>query len=348
MKKINKLISTIAVVALLAVGLINGASAAVDTYSADTTVDLTDSDFTILSGSTDGGLVVNANSIVVTLAAGDYFVVTSTTRGITVTGSVSGVSLGHNCSSGLVDTVILNSVTGAGSYTLAPSASQCTYTGGGGGGSNPTPTPTATPTATSTPTVTPVPTPTPSVVPGPATPAAPSGVTLYRVAGEHRVYVIKDGKKTWVKTAEEFTAAGYRWGDITEVSSASLAAFPDTVASSLIRAIGDSKVYIIADGKKTWIKTAEEFTAAGYKWSDILETTVESVASYPDASAISVKVVGTPTLRVRKSYTTASAILGSVKRNEVYTVIEKKNKWYKITMKSGTIGWISGAYTTEQ
>ena len=118
---------------------------------------------------------------------------------------------------------------------------------------------------------------------------------------------------------------------------------------TLYRAEGDSRVYVIKDGKKTWIKTAEDFIAAGYKWDDIIVTTPAVVAAYPDAAVtvVKVKVVGTPILRVRKSNTTASVMLTTVKRNETFTVLEQAKGWYKITTSGGIIGWISGAYTEE-
>ncbi len=144
------------------------------------------------------------------------------------------------------------------------------------------------------PTPTPVPaaTPTPAPLPGPATPSANSGVTLYR-------------------------------------------------------ADGDNKVYVVKNNIKQWIKTAEEFIAAGYKWSDIVVTTPAAVAAYSDGTIaiVKVKVANTSTLRVRKSNTTASAILGKVKKNETFTVLEEKSGWYKIATSDGAIGWISGAYT---
>ncbi len=217
-----------------------------------------------------------------------------------------------------------------------------------------------------TPTLVPTPTPTPvtpatPAVPGisPATPASPSGVTLYRAEGDHRVYVIKDNKKTWIKTAEEFNAKGYKWTDIVVTSPAVLAVFPDDIAAvvsssivTLYRADGDYKVYAVSNGVKQWIKTAAEFTSKGYKWTEIVVTAPETVASYPEgeviASAVTVKVINTPTLRVRKSNTTRSAILGNVKRSAVFTVLEENAGWYKITLSNGVIGWISGAYAVKQ
>jgi hypothetical protein len=178
-------------------------------------------------------------------------------------------------------------------------------------------------------------------------------VTLYKVEGDERVYVVKDGTKDWVKSAAEFEAAGYKWGDITTVSAGTLALYPDKTTPSgvtLYRAEGDDRVYAVKGTVKQWIKSADEFNAAGYKWSDITTTTASYLASLTDGTVgvLKVKVIGTDTLRVRKSNTTASVMLTTVKRNEVFVVMEEKIGWYKITTSTGIVGWISGAYTQEQ
>ena len=113
----------------------------VNTYSAATIIDLSSADFTISASSTDGGLVVNADSVVITTpAVAGTFTVTSATRGITISGSVTGVTVSQTCSSALLDTVTITFATGssAGDLTLTPNSGQCTYsTGGGGGGGAP-------------------------------------------------------------------------------------------------------------------------------------------------------------------------------------------------------------------
>ncbi len=210
-----------------------------------------------------------------------------------------------------------------------------------------------------TPTSTPA-TPATPATPGvsPATPASPSGVILYRAEGDNRVYVVKDGKKSWIKSAEEFNSKGYKWTNIVVTSPAAVAAFPDDTgtpavsgAVALYRAEGDFKVYAVSNGVKQWIKTATEFNSKGYKWTNIVVTAPATVASLPDgtvAADVTVKVVGTATLRVRKSNTTRSAVLGNVKRNATFTVLEENAGWYKITLPGGVIGWISGLYAAKQ
>ncbi len=173
---------------------------------------------------------------------------------------------------------------------------------------------------------------------------------LLRAKGDHKVYKIKEGKKYWIRTAKEFEDGGYNWDEIKEVSSETLTAYQDMISSTLLRAKGDHKVYKIKEGKKYWIRTAEEFNIAGYNWEEIEEVIAETLDSYPDSDSVAdlIKIVNASVLRVRSINSTIGDILGGVKNSEVYNIIEKKNGWYKIKMRSGKTGWVSGVYTEEQ
>jgi len=122
-------------------------------------------------------------------------------------------------------------------------------------------------------------------LPGPAEPNSNSGVTLYRVREQHRVYVIKNKKKHWIKSPKEFEDNGYSWSEIQEISAELLEEYPEaeTLVAELLRAVGSHKVYKLEGGKKHWIRTAGEFNAAGYKWGDIQEVSAETLASYQNA-----------------------------------------------------------------
>ncbi len=191
-----------------------------------------------------------------------------------------------------------------------------------------------------------------SDISNPTAPDENSGVILYRVPGDPRVYVIKNKKKQWIKSPKEFEDNGYDWKKIQEISAELLAKYPDAqqLVSELMRAIGDYKVYHIKNGKKQWIKTAEEFNASGYNWNDIQNVTPDTLAAYSDAQLADalVRIVNALNLRVRSASSTAGAVLDTVKKNETYTVVEKKNGWYKIKTKHGKEGWVSGKYAKEE
>ena len=122
-------------------------------------------------------------------------------------------------------------------------------------------------------------------LPGPTIPNPNSGVTLYRMPNDPRVYVIKNKKKRWIHTPKEFETNGYKWNEIQEISAELLEKYPDAedLVTELLRAIGDYKVYKLEGGKKHWIRTAGEFNAAGYSWDEIQEVSSETLASYQNA-----------------------------------------------------------------
>ena len=148
-------------------------------------------------------------------------------------------------------------------------------------------------------------------LPGPAEPNSNSGVTLYRVREQHRVYVIKNKKKHWIKSPKEFEDGGYSWSEIQEISAELLEEYPEaeTLVSELLRAVGSHKVYKLEGGKKHWIRTAGEFNAAGYKWGDIQEVSAETLASYQNA--------------------VLSDLLRAIGDHKVYRIKDGKKCWIK-------------------
>lgn len=46
--------------------------------------------------------------------------------------------------------------------------------------------------------------------------------SLLRAQGGDKVYVIKNGKAEWIKTLEEFNKAGYKWNQVTDITTAEL------------------------------------------------------------------------------------------------------------------------------
>lgn len=118
----------------------------------------------------------------------------------------------------------------------------------------------------------------------------------------------------------------------------------------LYRIPGDTKVYVIKNKTKRWIKTEKEFKDNGYDWSKIKDVTPEILATFTDAQLADalVKIVNAMNLRVRSADSATSAVLDTVKNSEVYQIVEKKNGWYKIKTKKGKEGWVSGKYAKEQ
>jgi uncharacterized protein YgiM (DUF1202 family) len=80
--------------------------------------------------------------------------------------------------------------------------------------------------------------------------------------------------------------------------------------------------------------------------SQDLEPTVSpKPTTYPQVSK-KIKIIDTETgyLNVRAEPDTTSLILEKVISNEEYEYTEEKDDWYKILLKSGNEGWVSGSY----
>lgn len=103
-------------------------------------------------------------------------------------------------------------------------------------------------------------------------------VMLIRAQGDPRVYVIHRNLKRHIPSVSVFNAYGYHWGDIQVVAPKTVDGYKTT---NLVRNAGDYKVYIIENGKKRWIQTAEEFERAGYNWNEVMEINAAEFDFYP-------------------------------------------------------------------
>lgn len=90
--------------------------------------------------------------------------------------------------------------------------------------------------------------------------------TLIRAEGGYKVYIIKDGYKRWIQSADIFKFYGHLGFEAVNVLSAeTIALYKD---AWLVRAEGDYKVYEInGDGTRHWLDiSAEQFSASGRMW----------------------------------------------------------------------------------
>lgn len=68
--------------------------------------------------------------------------------------------------------------------------------------------------------------------------------------------------------------------------SSSKEIFPNSSAPLLIRARGDSKVYLVKNGYKHWLSTPEIFNSYGYHWTEIKEIEPVEMEKYPTSTLI--------------------------------------------------------------
>jgi len=112
--------------------------------------------------------------------------------------------------------------------------------------------------------------------------------TLIKLPNNPRIFVIKNCKKQWIRTAEEFENSGYKWSDIKDTSKEVVDAYADYFESTtkLLRAAGHNKVYRVINGKRLWIPTVSAFNSQGLKWDDVQNTDETEIDKYPKIKLI--------------------------------------------------------------
>lgn len=167
-------------------------------------------------------------------------------------------------------------------------------------------------------------------------------VMLIRAQGDPRVYVIHNNIKKHIPSADVFNSYGYSWQDVQEVLSEVASGYK---MANLIKKIGDHKVYAIENGKKRWIKTAEEFVNAGYNWEDIMEVSQTEFGFYPEKEITKNVIINTDVLNIRNSSSLTGGIVGKAYLNNVYEVVAEEGEWLKIKLPGNKEGWVFAEYT---
>ncbi|MBP2477736.1 hypothetical protein JOF53_006608 [Crossiella equi] len=127
----------------------------------------------------------------------------------------------------------------------------------------------------------------------------PVGGTLLRapdavVGRPTSVWVVANGARVKFDSGEELTGAGYRWEDVQNVQEKVLLALPTALPErTLLRAPASATpqaVWAVVQGSRVKFATSEEFTAAGYRWEDVVNLpprVVETLSTrIPDGSLL--------------------------------------------------------------
>jgi len=109
--------------------------------------------------------------------------------------------------------------------------------------------------------------------------------TLIRRRGGTKVYKIIDGKKYWIPTVERFKSFGYRWSDVSVVSTDFTNDIEDGTLTYAEGTLVKSSIYpfvwlIKNNSIRKWIVTGADFEQCGFKWYNIhtiLETEIQSL-----------------------------------------------------------------------
>lgn len=124
--------------------------------------------------------------------------------------------------------------------------------------------------------------------------------TLVKLPNDPKVYVIRDCKKYWIRSVEEFTTSGYKWLDVNEYSPATVDSIPEISAITLtpnisegaiIQVDGDPDVYIVkyAGGKsfKRLILNPSVFNSYGHlKWENIIKVDKTVLDSFTTSNLV--------------------------------------------------------------
>lgn len=114
--------------------------------------------------------------------------------------------------------------------------------------------------------------------------ASYSRIKLLRATGDKKVYYLTEsGMVRHIPTAQIFESYGNSWNDIWEVTPDELNGYE---SSTLIKTDGVSKVYILENGTKRWIQTAEIFNARGYDWDKIAPVNILEMNHYPTGNIL--------------------------------------------------------------
>ena len=111
--------------------------------------------------------------------------------------------------------------------------------------------------------------------------------TLIKEKDQSTVYKIENGTKKRFTSLTLFEITKSSWENVLDLDKeefvvyldGGILKYPD---GTLLKQIGGDKIYVMKNGNAEWIKSMEEFLAAGYKWSNIIEISTEEMGLYID------------------------------------------------------------------
>ncbi|MEA1936615.1 MAG: N-acetylmuramoyl-L-alanine amidase [Patescibacteria group bacterium] len=115
--------------------------------------------------------------------------------------------------------------------------------------------------------------------------------TLIRRDGFPVVFKIENGQRKEFTSLTLFEATNSKWSDVIILSGEEFLAYPNGGVlkypeGTLLKQAGVDQIYIVKNGTGEWIKTAEEFLEAGYKWLDIIEISSVEMSFYANSKNV--------------------------------------------------------------
>ncbi len=113
---------------------------------------------------------------------------------------------------------------------------------------------------------------------------------LIQQEGDPTVWQIKDGKRKPVPSISVFNANKWGWNYVLKANAEQLNKFSQGNAvgypDGSLLADPSGKVYKIDQGKKRWVRSARDFTRAGYKWNKIISVQSADVDKFEEGDDI--------------------------------------------------------------
>lgn len=119
---------------------------------------------------------------------------------------------------------------------------------------------------------------------GPALPALREG-SLVRAANGP-LYVLRGGKRVWIKSLEELTAGGHQWADVRDVEDVVIRSIALQLESGMLLKGGGDRVYVFEDGRRRWISTEAAFASRGYAWTDVHFVTDSALGNVTEGASL--------------------------------------------------------------
>ncbi|MBI3671781.1 hypothetical protein HY249_03235 [Candidatus Azambacteria bacterium] len=132
--------------------------------------------------------------------------------------------------------------------------------------------------------------------------------SLVKGVGE-KVYFMENGMKRWITNPDVFSGFGFNWDKIKIVSDESISAYPLGVnlenasrypEGALIRQENGTKVYLVKNGAKSWVKDEASFSNLGLSWDSIMDIPEQNIKKIYEGVAISQSVVASHPFTILK------------------------------------------------
>jgi outer membrane protein assembly factor BamB len=119
---------------------------------------------------------------------------------------------------------------------------------------------------------------------GPPLPALAEGTLLQ--AGNGPIYVIRNGKRTWVRSLDEFVKGGYSWDAVIAADERLLRSIPLALDNGFLIKGTDDRIYLVENGQRRWITSAAAFESRGYTWSMVHFVANDAIAALPEGPQV--------------------------------------------------------------